>query len=62
MATLNHTPSYFSDMRIVDERLTKLEKSYEEIFKLLTGLSMDIKLIANGGNNNGIKEELDKSC
>lgn len=60
MATLIPKPNYFSDMRIVDERLTKLEKGYEEISKLLTGLSMDIKLIANGGIN-GIKEELDKS-
>lgn len=54
-------PGYFSDMKIVDERLTKLEKCYEEIFKLLTGLSMDLKLITNGGKTNGIKEKLDKS-
>ena len=44
---------YFSDMKIVDERLTKLEKGYEEISKLLTGLSMDLKLITNGGKSNG---------
>lgn len=47
---------YLSDMKIVDERLTKLEKGYEEISKLLTGLSMDLKLITNGGKS-GVKEE-----
>lgn len=43
-------PGYFSDMKIVDERLKKLEKSYEEILKLLTGLSTNLELIASGGN------------
>lgn len=45
------TPAYFYDMKIVDERLKKLEKGYEEISKLLTGLSMDLKLITNGGKS-----------
>lgn len=44
-------PGYFSDMQVVDSRLTKLEKGYEEISKLLTGLSMDLKLITNGGKS-----------
>jgi len=41
---------YFSDMKIVDERLTKLEKGYEEISQLLTSLSIDIKHIIGGSN------------
>ena len=49
-------PYYFSDMKIVDERLTKLEKGYEEISKLLTGLSMDLKLITNGGKASGVQK------
>lgn len=56
MATLNQTPSYFSDMAVVDERLKRLERAYEEISRLITGLSMDIKIITNGGTS-GIKEE-----
>ena len=43
-------PGYFSDMKIVDERLTKLEKGYEEISQLLTSLSIDIKHIIGGSN------------
>lgn len=41
------TPAYWSDMKIVDERLKKLEEGYDKIIKLLTGLSMDLKLITN---------------
>ena len=52
---------YFSDMAVVDERLTKLEKGYEEISQLLTSLSIDIKHII-GGKTSGIKEEPDESC
>lgn len=55
------TPAYFYDMKIVDERLKKLEKGYEEISKLLTGLSMDLKLITNGGKSSGVKEKPNKS-
>ena len=51
MAVLNTMTNYFADMKIVDERLTKLEKGYEEISKLLKGLSMDLKLITNGGKS-----------
>ena len=53
MALLNQTTNYFSDMAVVDERLKRLERAYEEISKLLTALSMDIKLIMKGDENNG---------
>ena len=43
--------NYFADMEIVDKRLKKLEKCYEEISKLLEGLSADISNITNGGSN-----------
>lgn len=55
MATLNQMPNYFADMKVVDSRITKLEKGYEEISQLLTSLSIDIKHIIGG--NSGIKEE-----
>ena len=54
-------PGYHADMQIVDNRLTKLEKAYEEISQLLTGLSMDIKLIAAGGKS-GIKKEEEQNA
>lgn len=51
--------SYFSDMEIVDKRLTKLEEDYDKIIKLLNNILNDLSKI--GGNNDGIKEELDES-
>lgn len=54
-------PGYFSDMEIVDSRITKLEKGYEEISQLLTSLSIDIKHII-GGKTNGIKESKEQNA
>lgn len=54
--------SYFTDMAIVDERLSKLEEGYSEIIKLLECLSADINNITNGGNNNGIKEAKEQNA
>lgn len=53
MAVLNMMTNYFADMEIVDKRLKKLEKGYEEISKLLEGLSADISNITNGGKTSG---------
>lgn len=52
-------PAYFSDMKIVDERLTKLERDYAKIIKLLNDLTDELTNIngCNGGNS-GIKEEV----
>lgn len=53
MAKLVNT-GYLLDMRIVDERLTKLEKAYKEISNIMTNLSMDIKLIIKGVKENNV--------
>lgn len=53
--------SYFSDMKVVDERLTKLEENYDKIIKLLYNITNDLSKIIGGDNNNGEQEELDKS-
>lgn len=54
-------PSYFYDIKVLDERLIKLEKGYEEISQLLTSLSIDIKRII-GGKTIGVKEETKQSA
>ena len=54
-------PSYFSDMQIVDERLTKLERDYAKIIKLLNDLAEELSKV-NGGKENGKQKEFDKSC
>lgn len=41
-------------MKIIDERLTKLEKAYAEISNIMTNLSMDIKLIIKGVKENNV--------
>jgi hypothetical protein len=52
------TPAYWSDMAIVDKRLTKLEKDYAKIIKLLDDLTNELsKINGDGGKSNGIKEE-----
>lgn len=50
-------PAYFSDMKIVDERLKKLEKDYSKIIKLLNDLTNDLSKINGGGGKSGVKEE-----
>lgn len=52
------TPAYFSDMAIVDSRLTKLEKDYDKIIKLLNDLTNELSKINGGNGGNGIKEEI----
>lgn len=51
------TPAYWSDMKIVDERLKKLEEGYDKIIKLLNDMTSDLSKINGGGGNSGIKEE-----
>lgn len=51
-------PAYWSDMQIVDERLTKLERGYDKIIKLLDDITEELSKINGGGGNNGIKEEV----
>ena len=51
-------PAYFSDMKIVDERLKKLEKDYDKIIKLLNDLTNELSKINGGSGGNGIKEEV----
>lgn len=45
------TPGYFSDMKVVDERLTKLEEGYAKIIKLLDDMTKDLSKI--GGKTSG---------
>lgn len=54
------TPAYWSDMEVVDKRLTKLEKCYEEISQLLASLSIDIKHIIGGSD--GIAETKEQNA
>lgn len=50
------TPAYFSDLEIVDKRLSKLEEGYDKIIKLLECLSDDINNITNGGKTSSEQE------
>lgn len=51
-------PAYWSDMKIVDERLTKLERDYDKIIKLLNDLAELTSINGCGGKTSGVKEEV----
>ena len=49
-------PAYMRDLKILDERLLVVEAKIEQIMELLKDISNDLN-----GENNGIKEETNKS-
>lgn len=55
---------YFSDMQIVDERLTKLEENYDKIIKLLNDMTNDLSKIVDksGDITSGKQEEAKQEC
>lgn len=55
---------YFSDMQIVDERLSLLEEKYDKIIKLLIDITDDLSKIVekSGDKTSGKQEEAKQEC
>lgn len=55
---------YFSDMQIVDERLSLLEEKYDKIIKLLNDMTNDLSKIVDksGDKTSGKQEEAKQEC
>ena len=55
---------YFSDMQIVDERLSLLEEKYDKIIKLLIDITDDLSkiVVKSGDKTSGKQEEAKQEC
>lgn len=55
---------YFSDMQIVDERLSLLEENYDKIIKLLIDITDDLSkiVVKSGDKTSGKQEEAKQEC